>query len=114
LALHPELLQRTGNDYVYVGYTYRDESEGPDETVPDESSPYRYLYTKIVRYTYDEASETLGEPLELITGLPASNDHNSGRLKIGPDMKLYYTIGDGGKDQLGNWCIPIEAQRLPT
>jgi mono/diheme cytochrome c family protein len=35
-------------------------------------------------------------------------------MKIGPDGKLYYTIGDGGNDQLGNWCIPIEAQRLPT
>lgn len=114
LALHPELLQGTGNDYVYTAYTYNDESLGADETVSDPASPYRFLYTKIVRLTYDEASGTLGEPVELIAGLPASNDHNSGRMKIGPDLKLYYTIGDMGNNQLGNWCIPIEAQRLPT
>ena len=35
-------------------------------------------------------------------------------MKIGPDGQLYYTIGDQGNDQLGNWCIPIEAQTLPT
>ena len=35
-------------------------------------------------------------------------------MKIGPDGKLYYTIGDGGNDQLGNWCIPIQSQTLPT
>ena len=35
-------------------------------------------------------------------------------MKIGPDRKLYYTIGDLGNNQLGNYCTPIEAQRLPT
>lgn len=114
LALHPELLQGTGNDYVYTAYTYKDEGQGPDQTVNDALSPYRFLYTKIVRLTYDPDTETLGEPVDLITGMPAHNDHNSGRLKVGPDNKLYYTIGDGGNNQLGNWCIPIEAQRLPT
>lgn len=114
LALHPELLKGTGNDYVYTAYTYVDEARGPDETVTDPNSPYRFLYTRIIRLTYDEATGTLGDPLTLIEGMPASNDHNSGRMKIGPDGKLYYTIGDGGNDQLGNWCIPIQAQRLPT
>ena len=114
LALHPELLDGTGNDYVFAAYTYVDEARGPDETVTDEASPYRFLYTKLVRLTYDPESGTLSDPLELIAGLPASNDHNSGRMKIGPDGKLYYTIGDQGNDQLGNWCIPIQAQRLPT
>ena len=38
----------------------------------------------------------------------------AGRMKIGPDRKLYYTIGDQGNDQLGNYCVPIESQRLPT
>ena len=114
MALHPELLQGTGNDFAYVAYTYKDEWRWPDETVPDPFSPYRFLYTKIIRLTYDPASGTLRDPVDVIIGLPASNDHNSGRLKIGPDLRLYYTIGDGGKNQLGNWCLPIEAQTLPT
>ena len=114
LALHPDLLKGTGNDYVYTAYTYLDKARGPDETVPDESNPYRYLYTKIVRLTFDPATGALSDPVELIAGLPASSDHNSGRMKIGPDLKLYLTIGDGGNNQLGNWCIPIQAQRLPT
>src|SRR4029453_3003878 len=77
-------------------------------------SPHPHPLQKSVRATYHQAPGTLSDPVELIAGLPASNDHNSGRMKIGPDLKLYYTIGDGGNDQLGNWCIPIEAQRLPT
>ena len=114
LALDPQLLKGTGNDYVFTAYTYVDKSRGGDPTVSDPYSPYHDLYAKIVRLTYDQSTGTLKDPVELIAGLPASNDHNSGRMKIGPDGKLYYTIGDGGKDQLGNWCIPIEAQRLPT
>ncbi len=35
-------------------------------------------------------------------------------LKIGPDKKLYLTLGDQGNNQLGNYCLPIQAQRLPT
>ena len=114
LALHPDLLNGKGNDYVYTAYTYLDKARGADATVTDPTSPYRYLYTKLVRLTYDRATAKLGDPVELIAGLPASSDHNSGRMKIGPDRKLYYTIGDGGNNQLGNWCIPIQAQRLPT
>ena len=48
LALHPELLTGTGNDYVYAAYTYVDRAEGPDPNVPDENNPYRYLYGKPV------------------------------------------------------------------
>lgn len=114
MALDPGLLQGTGNDYVYVSYTYVDKALGGIPWVKDPYSPYHDLWVKIVRLTYDEGSGTLRDPKVLISGMPGKNDHNSGRLKIGPDNKLYYTIGDGGKDQLGNWCIPIEAQRLPT
>ncbi|HVY52481.1 MAG TPA: glucose/sorbosone family PQQ-dependent dehydrogenase [Devosia sp.] len=114
LALHPELLKGTGKDYVFTAYTYVDRARGPDDTVTDPGSPYRFLYTKIVRLTYNASTGKLSDPIDLIAGLPASSDHNSGRMKIGPDGKLYYTIGDGGNDQLGNWCIPIQAQRLPT
>ena len=102
-----------GNNVVYAGYTYVDKSLPPIATRA-ESSPYRHLYGKIVRFTYDRAKETLSNPVTLVAGLPAGNDHNAGRLKIGPDRKLYYAIGDHGNDQLGNYCVPIEAQRLPT
>jgi PQQ-dependent dehydrogenase (s-GDH family) len=114
MALHPELLRGTGQDYVYVAYTYVDQSKGPNPTVTDPKSPYRFLYGKIVRLTYNQANGMLSNPRELIKGLPAGNDHVSGRLKIGPDRKLYFTIGDQGHDQLGNFCLPIEAQRFPT
>lgn len=114
MALDPDLLKGRGRDYAYVGYTYVDQARGPDVTVPDPESPYRFLYAKIVRFTYEGTTGHLVDPVTLIDGLPASNDHNSGRMKIGPDGKLYYTIGDGGKNQLGNACLTIEAQRLPT
>ena len=53
MALHPDLLKGRGNDYVYVAYTYVDESKGADPNITDPKSPYRYLYAKIVRLTYN-------------------------------------------------------------
>ena len=114
MALHPELMRGTGHDYVYIAYTYVDRNKGANPFFPDAASPYRYLYGKIARLTFHQATGTLSDRLDLITGLPVGNDHVSGRLKFGPDGKLYYTIGDGGHNQLGNFCLPIEAQRLPT
>ncbi|AFU57209.1 MAG: PQQ-dependent sugar dehydrogenase [Nitrososphaera sp.] len=33
---------------------------------------------------------------------------------FGPDGKLYYTIGDQGKNQFSRYCETIRAQELPT
>lgn len=114
MALHPDLLKGKGTDYVYVAYTYVDQAKGAHASITDPANPYRYLYNKIVRLTYDASSGKLTQPVNVITGLPAGNDHNGGRLKMGPDRKLYLTIGDQGHNQFTNFCLPIESQRLPT
>src|SRR2546425_516666 len=41
MALHPELLQGSGNDYVYVAYTYVDKTKGAHPAIADSWSPYR-------------------------------------------------------------------------
>lgn len=102
LALDRRLLR--GSPYLYVSSSYDGD---PNPAVLDRRQ-------KLTRYTYDREAKTAGRPLDLITGLPASNDHNSGRLKLGPDGKLYYTLGDLGGNQYKNFCTPIRSQELPT
>jgi PQQ-dependent dehydrogenase (s-GDH family) len=106
MALHPELLQGSGNDFVYVAYTY-DADPAPGENQVE-------LRMKLVRFTYVQETETLKQPSELIAGIPAGTDHNAGRLKFGPDGMLYYANGDQGGNWLGNYCNPIRAQVLPS
>ena len=63
--------------------------------LPDVYLAYSYgERVKIARYAYDAATGRLGARTDLVTGLPSSPDHAAGRLLIGPDDKLYYTIGD--------------------
>ena len=103
LALHPDLLKGAGRDYVYVAYTY-DADAGPALS--------RKL--KVRRYTYDPAKSALTNPVDLITNLPAHDDHGGGRLAFGPDQKLYLTRGDNGGNWLANYCTPNRSQDLPT
>ncbi|WP_108739955.1 glucose/sorbosone family PQQ-dependent dehydrogenase [Flavobacterium faecale] len=100
IVLHPQFGQNVGNDYAYVAYTYYSGS--------------RKL--RISRFTYSKTGEdgSLANEMVLIEGLSGSVDHNSGRLAIGSDLKLYYTIGDQGNNQFSNACNPIKAQVLPT
>ncbi len=90
--------------YIYVAYTYEeDSSEGTPE-----------LKTKITRFTWEPSTSTITQPTDLITGLSGSGDHNSGRMIFGQDGKLYYTIGDQGKNQLALFCLNDLALHLPT
>jgi PQQ-dependent dehydrogenase (s-GDH family) len=97
LALHPQLLQ--GKPYVYIAYSYE-----------STSSTVRKL--RIERYTYDINTQTLGQPVTILENIPGSNDHNSARLAIGPDLKLYFTIGDMGAGQFDNIARTNNAQNI--
>lgn len=97
LALHPQFA--TGKPYVYISYTYQ-------------STSSTVRKTRIARYTYDNATKTLGQAVTILENIPGSNDHNSARLAIGPDLKLYYTVGDMGAGQFDNMSRPNNAQDL--
>lgn len=109
MAIHPDLfsdVSTTINNYVYLAYTYYDNT--------DTTGQPRRL--RITRFEYDNATSTLipASRFVLIEGINASNDHNSGRMKIGPDLKIYYTVGDQGHNQFANKCKLVQAQALPT
>ena len=97
LALHPGPL--AGADEVYVAFTYRDGGRSR---------------LKIRRFSYNPATGSLEGGVDVLSGLPAHDDHLGGRLAIGPDQKLYVTIGDQGGNWLQNYCNPNLAQQLPT
>jgi PQQ-dependent dehydrogenase (s-GDH family) len=104
MALHPDLLN--GKPYVYVAFVYfkYGNSGSPNNSLCSGATGNHpcFYKTKIVRYTYNLVNKSLGSPVTVLDGLSGSNDHNSGRMKIGPDLKLYYTIGDQGAGQFNN------------
>lgn len=95
MALHPGF--NAGTDSVYVAYTYASGN------------------IRISAFKYNGgANPSLTGETVLINGIPASNDHSSGRLIIGTDYKLYYSCGDGGSNQFSNRCNPVRSQNDPS
>lgn len=72
LALDPNY---ASNKFVYIFYT---KSGGTEN--------------EVLRFT-DGVSPN---PTPIVSGLPANNTHNGGRLQFGPDGNLYVTLGDVG------------------
>ena len=97
LALHPELGMGKDHDFVYVAYTY---DSGKSGAVEDRRS-------KIVQYHWEVGTNTLVDPVDLVTGIPAGEDHNAGRIKFGPDGMIYYSNGEQG-----TISSPVSASRL--
>jgi PQQ-dependent dehydrogenase (s-GDH family) len=122
MALHPSMYSEWPNPskpWVYIAYVYHyitAANGGGGCNSASTNSPCNYK-TKIVRYTYDRATHTLNSPQTIIQTLNGSNDHNSGRLKIGNiggTDYLFYTIGDMGAGQFNNTNRTNRAQTRDT
>lgn len=74
IAVHPAF---AGNQFIYVYHTY-EEGGG--------------LLNRVVRFKMQ--GRRLVEPEIIIGGIPGASNHNGGRIKFGPDGRLYITTGD--------------------
>ncbi|MDW8801501.1 PQQ-dependent sugar dehydrogenase [Clostridium sp. A1-XYC3] len=80
IALDPNYSQ---NHYIYVMHSY---AEG------------NRIYNRVVRLI--ESNNRASIDRVLLDKIPGGQIHNGGRLKIGPDQKLYITTGDAGNSAL--------------
>lgn len=83
IVLHPNF---NTNHYLYVHYTYSTSM------------------SKIVRYQYDEANNTLTNPTVILGNIPAGVSHNGSRMVILND-KLFISLGD-------TYSTPAVAQNI--
>ena len=84
LALDPNFEE---NHYLYMYYTYSRNLIEPEwEDVSE--------YNKVVRYT--ENDNRLYNETVVIDEIPGHLWHDGGRIKFGPDDKLYITTGENG------------------
>ncbi len=80
IALDPNY---SDNHYIYLYYTYND---------------FLSTQNKVVRYV--ESNLNLTEDKILVDNIPGGPYHDGGRIKFGPDGKLYITTGDAGNGSL--------------
>jgi len=79
LALDPDFEE---NHFLYLYYSYSD---------------FFDIYNKVVRYV--ESDNKLSNETILLDKIPGSQIHDGGRIKFGPDGKLYITTGDAANSQ---------------
>lgn len=80
LALDPNFEE---NHHLYLYYSYSD---------------FFDIYNRVVRYT--ESDNKLSNEKILLDKIPGSYWHDGGRIKFGPDGKLYVTTGDAANYNL--------------
>lgn len=68
---------------VFLYYTYKEGNE---------------IFNRVSRFTLEE--NTLKDETYILDKIPGSRFHNGGRLKFGPDEKLYITAGDAQDSDL--------------
>ncbi|MEP0824342.1 MAG: PQQ-dependent sugar dehydrogenase [Nitrososphaera sp.] len=80
LALHPDFEE---NHLLYVYHTYSNGSN---------------VFNKVLMLT--ERDNKIVESKVIIDGIPAANGNDGGRIKFGPDGKLYIATGDARQPEL--------------
>jgi len=80
LALDPDFEE---NHYLYLYYSYSD---------------FFDIYNRVVRYV--EFDNKLSDEMILLDKIPGSQIHDGGRIKFGPDGKLYITTGDAANSKM--------------
>ena len=80
IVLDPNYLQ---NHYIYVMHSYGEGNQ---------------IYNRVVRLVENNNRASIDRIL--LDKIPGGRIHNGGRLKIGPDQKLYITTGDAGNSAL--------------
>ena len=73
------------NNYIYLYYTYNE---------------FISTSNKVVRYQVNLEDKTITEDKVLLDRIPGGPFHDGGRIKFGPDGKLYITTGDAGNPAL--------------
>ncbi len=79
LALDPNFEE---NHFLYLYYSYSD---------------FFDIYNRVVRYV--ESDNKLSDETILLDKIPGSQIHDGGRIKFGPDGKLYITTGDAANSK---------------
>lgn len=85
IALDPNYSQ---NHYMYVMHSYAEGNQ---------------IYNRVVRLIEQNNKASIDRVL--LDKIPGGQIHNGGRLKVGPDKKLYVTTGDAGKSALAQDLI---------
>ena len=113
MALHPRLLE--DKPYVYLAYVYYFSGADNNPKASNAEGKKNYYKAKIARYRFDQKAQKLIDPVVLCDTIPASNDHNGGRLLLAPvndQNYLFYAVGDMGAGQFDNGGRKNHAQNI--